>query len=124
MKDTLEDAAVLNLRLSIRGFIFDILLSERRPERIVIVDAIRDEGRKPGEIFEVQLDNLAKEKADDFTFHRGPTSNLLKELRDFYGLEIVIIGCLPLTIPAEMKYGFSEPPRNAVCKAGELIVKR
>ena len=77
-----EDAAVLNLGLSTRGFIFDILLSEQRPKRIIIVDAVSYNDRKAGEIFEVPLDNLVKEKVDDFSFHQGPTSNLLRELRD------------------------------------------
>ncbi|MFH1231451.1 MAG: hydrogenase maturation protease, partial [Planctomycetota bacterium] len=108
-----ENTAVLNLGLSTRGFIFDILLSEQKPKRIIIVDAVSYEGRKPGEIFEVPLNNLVKEKVDDFSFHQGPTSNLLKELRDICGVDVVIIAAQPESIPAEMKRGLTEPLKKA-----------
>jgi coenzyme F420 hydrogenase subunit delta len=114
-------AAVFNLGLSTRGFIFDILLSEQRPKRIVIVDAVTCEGKKPGQVFEVPLDNLCKEKVDDFSFHQGPTSNLLKELRDLCGLDVVIIAVQPESIPAEMKRGLSEPLKKAVLQVAALI---
>jgi coenzyme F420 hydrogenase subunit delta len=141
-----ENAAVLNLGLSTRGFIFDILLSEQKPKRIIIVDAVSyppkadlsgpggtqgskkktasDDGREPGEIFEVPLDNLVKEKVDDFSFHQGPTSNLLKELRDICGVEIVIIAAQPESISTEMKQGLSEPLKKAVIEMSELIYNR
>jgi len=119
-----ENTAVVNLGLSTRGFIFDILLSEQRPKRIIIVDAVSYDGRKPGEIFEVHLDNLVKEKVDDFSFHQGPTSNLLKELRDICGVDVVIIAAQPESIPKEMNRGLSEPLKKAVITASELIYNR
>lgn len=119
-----EDAAVLNLGLSTRGFIFDILLSEQRPKRIIIVDAVSYNDRKAGEIFEVPLNNLVKEKVDDFSFHQGPTSNLLKELRDICGVEVIIIACQPQNIPGEMMRGLSEPLKKAVPEVSELIYNK
>lgn len=116
-----EDSAVLNLGLSTRGFIFDILLCETRPQRIIIVDAMAGSGRKAGEIFEAPLDDLVKEKADDFSFHQGPTSNMLRELRDLGGVEIVIIACQPRDIPKEIARGLSAPLRRAVPEASALI---
>ena len=118
------EVGVVNLGLSTRGFIFDILLSEQKPKRIIIVDAVSYDGRKPGEIFEVPLDNLCKEKVDDFSFHQGPTSNLLKEVRDFGGVDIVIIACQPENIPKEMMQGLSEPIKRAVIEASELIYNK
>lgn len=119
-----DDVGVENLGLSTRGFIFDTLLSEPRPKRIVIVDAVSCEGRSPGEVFEVPLDNLAKEKVDDFSFHQGPTSNLLKELRDYCGVDIVIIASQPQYIPKEITEGLSEPVQKAVVEASDLIYKK
>lgn len=116
-----DDSAVLNLGLSTRGFIFDILLSETRPQRIIIVDAMSSSGRKPGEIFETPLDNLVKEKVDDFSLHQGPTSNMLRELRDLCGVEIIIIACQPQEIPKEITRGLSEPLVEAVKQASKLI---
>ena len=116
-----DDTAVLNLGLSTRGFIFDILLAEARPKRIIIVDAMSYSGRKAGEIFETPLDDLVREKIDDFSLHQGPTSNLLRELRDLCGVEIVIIACQPQYIPQEMTRGLSAPLRKAVPEASALI---
>jgi len=119
-----DNAEVVTLGLSTRGFIFDILLSEYKPRHIIVVDAIAYEGRKPGEIFEVPLDSLTREKIDDFCFHQGPTSNLLKELRDFGGVEIVIIACQPEHIPAEIMQGLSEPVQKSVAIASDLIYNK
>lgn len=60
-----KHTAVVNLGLATRGFIFDILLSEQKPKRIVIVDAAAYDGKQPGEIFEVPLDNLTKGKVQE-----------------------------------------------------------
>jgi coenzyme F420 hydrogenase subunit delta len=119
-----DSTAVVNLGLSTRGFIFDILLSEQRPKLMVIVDAMTVENRQPGEVFEVPLDGIVKEKIDDFSLHQGPTSNLLKELRDICGVEIVIIACQPQNIPKEMEGGLTDPVRKAVTEASELIYKQ
>ncbi len=119
-----EDAAVLNLGLSTRGFVFDVLLAERRPERIVVVDAMDRPGRAAGELFLVPLDELPKEKIDDFSFHQGPTSNLLRELRDECGVEVVIVSCQPESIPTEMRRGLSPPVDRAVDEAARLVHER
>ena len=76
------------------------------------------DGRRPGELFEVPLDELPVEKVDDFSFHQGPTSNLLRELRDHCGVEVVVVGCQPAEIPAEMRQGLSPPVRQAAGRGG------
>jgi len=119
-----DNAAVVNLGLSTRGFIFDILLSEQRPKRIIVVDAVSCENQKPGEIFEIPLDNLCREKVDDFSFHQGPTSNMLKELRDICGVEIVIVACQPENIPKEIQQGLSASVLKAVDKTADLIYNK
>lgn len=118
-----EDAAVLNLGLATRGFLFDVLLSTPRPRRIVVVDAMERHAR-PGEVFEVPLDELSREKVDDFSFHQGPTSNLLRELRDLCGVEIVVVSCQPERIPREMEVGLSPAVRAAVDEAARLVYER
>ncbi len=119
-----EDAAVLNVGLATRGLVFDLLLADRHPERIVVIDAMRRPGREPGEVFEVPLDELSAEKVDDFSFHQGPTSNLLRELRDFCGVEVVIVSCQPERIPPEMERALSPPVRRAVGEAARLVWER
>lgn len=122
--DVPDDAAVLTLGLATRGFIFDVLLAERQPERIVVVDAMERAGKRPGEIFEVPLDELTTEKVDDFSFHQGPTSNLLRELRDFRGVDVVVVSCQPHEIPAEMRMGLSPAVQQAVAEAARLVYER
>ncbi|MBI4835445.1 MAG: hydrogenase maturation protease [Planctomycetes bacterium] len=119
-----ENAAVVNLGLSTRGFIFDILLAEKKPKIIVIVDAVSFEDHKPGEIFDVPLDKLCKEKVDDFSFHQGPTSNLLKEMRDICGVEIAIVACYPQNIPQEIMQGLSSSVEKSVAKVSEIIYNK
>ncbi len=119
-----DDAAVLNLGLSTRGFLFDVLLSEERPQRIVVVDAMERDGTRPGEIFEVPLGELSREKVDDFSFHQGPTSNLLVELRDLCGVDIVIVSCQPQRIPEAMERGLSPAVEAAVGEAAQLVHHR
>jgi coenzyme F420 hydrogenase subunit delta len=97
---------------------------EQKPKQIIIVDAVTVEEKKPGEIYELPLDNLVKEKIDDFSLHQGPTSNLLKELRDLCGVDVVIIACQPENIPKEMFRGLSNPVKEAVSKTAELIYRR
>jgi coenzyme F420 hydrogenase subunit delta len=81
-------------------------------------------GRRPGDVFEVPLDELSREKVDDFSFHQGPTSNLLKELLDLCGVEIVVVSCQPERIPAEMEVGLSPPVRASTEEAARLIYER
>jgi hydrogenase maturation protease len=70
------DVCILDAGTSVRNVLFDILLSDRRPSRIVIVDAM-DGGHEPGELFEPDVDSLPRVKIDDFSMHQLPTSNLL-----------------------------------------------
>jgi coenzyme F420 hydrogenase subunit delta len=119
-----NDAAVYNLGLSTRAFLFDLLLAPCHPQRIVVVDAMDRGARRPGEIFEVPLDSLTREKVDDFSFHQGPTSNMLAELRDLCGVDVVILSCRPRRIPLEMERGLSPPVVEAVPKTAWLIHER
>ena len=76
-----SDVEVLNAGCSIRNILFDITLSDKKPKKIIIVDAI-DAGRPPGEMFEIELEEIPENKLDDFSMHQLPTSNLLKELKE------------------------------------------
>ncbi len=41
----------LDVGTAISGLLFDLLLSDRKPRRLVLVDAIDLQGKQPGEIF-------------------------------------------------------------------------
>ena len=77
-----QDACFLNTGTSSRKILFNITLSEKKPQRIIIVDAMEC-GKKPGAVVEVSLDSIPENKIDDFSIHQVPTNNLLQELRGF-----------------------------------------
>jgi len=116
------DVCVFDAGTSVREILFDTVLSEKKPSKIVIVDAM-DCGREPGELFMLDIDSLPKVKIDDFSMHQIPTSNLLRELRDHCGIEIVIIGCQVADTCDSVNPGLSKAVEEAVRPAAESIAK-
>lgn len=108
-----ENICLLDVGTGIKKIIFTISLSEVRPEVIVIIDAV-DKGRKPGEIFDISLAEIPKEKTDDFSIHQVPSSNLLKELQDLCSVKVRIMACQVKTIPETVQPGLSGPVKKAV----------
>jgi coenzyme F420 hydrogenase subunit delta len=114
------DVGVLNAGTSVRNILFDVLLSGRKPARIVVLDAI-DCGREPGEIFKLDLDAYPAHKVDDFSMHQVPTSNLLRELRDLAGVEVSVLACQVGHIPDEVQPGLSAPVEASVGRAVDSL---
>lgn len=106
----------------VREILFNLLLSSRRPERIIIVDST-DKGRKPGEVFEIEIEEMPEIKMDDFSLHHTPSSNLLGELRDT-GVDIKIVSCQVENVPEQVSPGLSQTVLDAVPKAAGIIVER
>ncbi|MEJ5165414.1 MAG: hydrogenase maturation protease [Thermoanaerobaculia bacterium] len=117
-----EDTIAINAGLSIREILFNIVLSDKKPERIVIIDAV-DLGEEPGEIFEVDLDEIPKIKIDDFSMHQMPTSNLLKELKEKGNVEVRVLSIQVENIPEEISPGISEKLKNSYEKMYQKLVK-
>ena len=97
----------------IRKILFTLSLSEVRPKVIVIIDAV-DKGKKPGEIFDISLDEIPAEKIDDFSVHQVPSSNLLKELQDLCDVKVIIKVCQIQSIPETIQTGLSDPLKKSV----------
>jgi len=116
-------ATVIDAGTSVREFLFDIALSEQRPELIVVIDAV-DVGRCPGEVFEIPLDDVPVVKVSEYSLHQAPTSNLLRQLRDHCEVEVVIIACQIGQTSDEVKMGLSPKVEDAVTRATQLIEKR
>jgi len=115
-----EDVALLDVGTSIRGLLFDLVLGEKLPERVIVVDAVTQGDREPGEIFEVDVDQMDPKKIPDFTLHQFPTTNLLKELRDNTGIDLKIIVVQSAYIPDAMEEGLSP---TVQAKLPELMAK-
>jgi coenzyme F420 hydrogenase subunit delta len=111
---------IINVGLSAREILFNITLSEKRPKRIIIVDAV-DVGRPAGEIFELDISDIPGIKIDDFSMHQVPTSNLLKELKDTCGVDVKIICAQVKDIPREVCPGLSKTIEDAIPAVCEKI---
>ncbi|NQU81462.1 MAG: hydrogenase maturation protease [Bacteroidetes bacterium] len=120
-----ENVGVINAGTSVRNILFDIALCEKKPDKIIIVDAI-DAAKTPGEIFELSIDEIPEKKIDDFSMHQIPTSNLLRELKDLCKVDVIIIVCQIENIPEEVTASMSKKITDAipeVCKRINEIIK-
>ncbi len=120
--NTVDHACFLNVGTSSRKILFNVVLSEEKPKRIIIVDAM-DYGGKPGAVTELDLNAIPYNKIDDFSMHQVPTSNLLREVRDICGVEVVLIVCQPAEIPEEVCPGLSMLVQQAVKQATEIVLQ-
>lgn len=117
-----EDVYAEDMGTGVRDLLFTVLLGEKKPERIIVVDSM-DVGREPGEVFRTMADYLPVEKTDDFSMHQVPTSNLLKELAEQAGVDVVLVSCQVKSIPKEISAGLSEPVKRAVPRAAEEVMR-
>ncbi|MBI4677217.1 MAG: hydrogenase maturation protease [Elusimicrobia bacterium] len=111
---------LLDAGTGVRTVLFGMVLAEKRPKRIVIVDAV-DMGRAPGEVFEIDLAEVPPLKADDFSMHQLPTSNLLRELRDQCGVEVRVVAVQVAWLPDELRGGLSDSVAASLERARELV---
>ena len=114
------EAEALDVGTGVREVLFTILLAEKKPRLIVIVDCA-DRGDAPGALREVRLEDIPAAKRADFSLHQVPTSNLLRELRDECGVAVVILAVQPETIPKAVSPGLSPSVANAVQPACQII---
>ncbi len=113
---------VLDAGTSVRELLFDITLSDEKPAKIVVVDAV-DCGREPGELFALDIGSLPKTMLTEFSPHQVPTCNLLRDLRDRCGIEVVVIACQVLDRSDRVSPGLSGPVERAVQSAVETLVR-
>ena len=114
------DVCVFDAGTSVREILFDTMLADKKPSKIVIVDAM-DCACEPGELFYKDIDSLPNVKLDDFSMHQIPTSNLLRELRDYCGIEVVVLACQVQAACGHVNPGLSSPVEKAVKQAADLL---
>lgn len=125
-----EWAVVIDAGTAVRELLFDMTLSERRPRVVVVVDAVDlradgvDTDRKPGEVFEIHLDDIPRVQISGFSPHQAPTSNLLQELQEVPDVRVAVIACQVESIPEEMSEEISPAVTAAIGQAAELIAER
>jgi coenzyme F420 hydrogenase subunit delta len=117
-----DDVYVMDVGIGAGDVLFTVALSQQKPKKIIILDAV-DVKRKPGEIFELSIDELPANKLTDFSMHLFPATNLLKELRDEMNVGVVILACQAERMPDVVSPGLSDSVRQALPKAAEMALK-
>ena len=108
----------------IREYLFDYLLTEEgRPEHIIILDAVDFPDRTPGDVFLIDSSSIPAKKIHDFSLHQFPTVNLLHELEEHTGIDVMILAAQVEYIPEEIEPGLSDPMATAVPEACEMIMQ-
>jgi len=117
------DVLVMDVGTSIRDLLFDLVLSEKKPQKIIVIDAVDYPGRRPGEVFEIPVQGIPAKKTADFSLHQFPTVNLLQELQDHTRVDIHIVVVQVQEIPGEVRPGLSPAVAGAVDEAGARILQ-
>lgn len=120
--DIPDDVHVMDAGTGASRIFFTLALSEVKPRKVIILDAM-DLKKKPGEIFEIPIEDLPENRTCDFSSHLFPTINLLKELQDTYGIDITIIACQGERMPELVSPGLSETVKKAVPKAAKIALE-
>ncbi|MCP4115205.1 MAG: hydrogenase maturation protease [Desulfobacteraceae bacterium] len=119
-----ETVLVLDAGTGIRDFMFDLLLMDEKPETVIIIDAVTVPGRKIGDIFEMNLSEVPREKLSDFSLHQSPSSNLLKELQVAGGVDVKVLGMHTDSIPNVINPGLSPEVEAAVPRAAQWVMEQ
>lgn len=117
-----DSVAAIDCGTSIRDILFDILLSPRKPRKMIIVDVTDRPGLAPGEIREIDIDQIRPEKISDFSLHQFPTTNMLKEIKDETRIDVRVLVAQIASLPSEVQPGLSEPVRAAIPPMCERIL--
>ena len=117
-----DSVATIDCGTSIRDILFDILLSARKPAKMIIVDVTASPGLAAGEIREIGVDQIRPEKICGFSLHQFPTTNMLKEIKEETPIDVRVLVVQVAGMPTEVKPGLSEPVQAAIPPMCERIM--
>ncbi len=117
-----DDVYVMDVGISAGDILFNIALSQVKPKKIIVLDAV-DLKRKPGEVFELSIDDLPINKMSDFSMHFFPSPNTLRELRDSMDIDVLILACQAERTPDSVSLGLSDAVAHALPKASEMALQ-
>jgi coenzyme F420 hydrogenase subunit delta len=109
---------------SVRELLFDLLLAPSKPRCIMVVDAAQPPDRRPGELFELAVGDMAPNKVNDFSLHQFPSLNMLEELNAIEGLTVKVLAVAVKEIPAEVRPGLSPEVAAALPGACAWIINQ
>ncbi|WP_291323021.1 hydrogenase maturation protease [Desulfonatronospira sp.] len=118
-----EDVACIDAGTSIRPLLFDLILSPKHPERVIIIDSTTDHDLAPGQVKEIDITGVDPKKIADFSMHQFPTTNLLKELQETTEIRLNIIVVRAAHIPEKMQEGLSPEVQKALDEVQEKVLQ-
>jgi coenzyme F420 hydrogenase subunit delta len=117
-----EAVRLIDAGTGIREYLLDyLMLPSLRPELLIIVDAGYQQTGAPGEVLECKPTAIAAQKIHDFSLHQFPTVNLLRELQEETGIEVVLLIAQTAVIPDHIAPGLSLAMLAAVNNACHRI---
>lgn len=116
-------SAFIDVGTSIRDVLFDIILSDHRPTKMIILDAVDMPERAPGDLFEIDVDQISPKKISDFSLHQFPTTNMLKELKEQTSIDIRLMVVQLETLPDVVEPGLSLSVQKAVPVIAEQLAR-
>lgn len=117
-----SDVCVLDVGTAIMPVLFDIMLSDVGPKRLIILDTV-DLGKRPGELVRLSVEQLPQTRGGFFSFHTFSARRILQELRDRRSVEVIILACQAENIPSEIAEGLSKPVEDAVGRAAQIVLE-
>lgn len=109
-----NDVACLDAGTSIRPLLFDLVMGDKHPEKVIVVDITTDEDIAPGQVKEIDVDQVDPKKISDFSMHQFPTTNLLKELKEATDIKLTILVARAVHVPEKMNEGLTPEMEQAV----------
>ncbi len=117
-----NDVHVMDAGISAGDILLNIALSPKKPEKIIIIDAVKMQ-KKPGTVFKLSINDLPSSKLSDFSTHVFPATSLLKDLRDKMNIEIIIVASQARKVPKTVSQGLSDTMSMALPKAACLALE-
>lgn len=121
--DIPDHVAALDVGTAASSLLFDVLLMPKKPRCLFIVDAVSQTGRVPGELFEIDIEQVPRRRRAEFSLHQFPSVDLLSELRRDAGVEVRILAVQAKVIPEEVEQGLSAEVEAAVPRACGWLLK-
>lgn len=115
--DIPDHVAALDVGTAASSLLFDVVLMPKKPRCLFIVDAVMLPGHAPGELFEIDFDQIPRRRKAEFSLHQFPSVDLLIELRRDAGVEVRILAVQAKVIPDEVADGLSAEVEAAVPRA-------
>ena len=118
-----ETVLVQDMGTSIQEFLFDLMIAPQKPKRVFIIDALSQEGRNPGELFEIDLSQFPQHKISGRPIHQFPSVNQIQELAKLTGTQFRILVVQSQFLPENVSPGLSQTVQAAIPRACDWLTK-